>query len=52
MKIITLPPFYLEFSPENSSIPIGFSSDISFSIFVPMILYVCSVVEVISPFFL
>jgi len=50
MKIVTLPPSYLEFSPENSLVSIWFPSDIRFSIFVPVILNVSSVVEVVAFF--
>ena len=50
MKIVTLPPSYLEFSPENSLVSIWFSSDICFGVFVPVILDVGSVIEVVAFF--
>jgi len=50
MKIITLPLSYLKLSPENSLISVRFSSDVSFSIFVPIIFNVGGVVEVVSLF--
>jgi len=50
MKIVTLPPSYLEFSPENSLVSVWFSSDVCFGIFVPMILNVGGVVEVVASF--
>ena len=48
MKIVTLPPSYLEFSPESSLVSIWFSSDICFDVFVPMIFNVGGVVKVVS----
>ena len=50
MKIVTLPPSYLEFSPENSLVSVWFPSDVCFGIFIPMILNIGGVVEVVASF--
>jgi len=51
MKIITLPLSYLKISSQNSLISVRFSSDVSFSIFIPMILNIGSVIKVVPLFF-
>jgi len=50
MKIVTLPPSYLEFSPENSLVSVWFSGNVCFGVFVPMIFNIGGVVKVVSLF--
>jgi len=50
MKIVTLPPSYLKFSPENSLVSVWFSSDICFSVFIPLIFNVGGVIKVVLLF--